>query len=92
MNVRVWNIAESCSEQEVREFLQHELGHYAKSVTVYEAGTANAYAIAELNADLPYIGDVIAQQLHGKLLGGVALQASAAPFGDEPDPRHKQDS
>jgi hypothetical protein len=85
MNVRIWNIPESCSEQDVRDFLQHELGHYAKEIAVYDAGTPAVYATVELNAEQPYIADVIAQQLHGKHLAGVALQASAAPFGEEPD-------
>ena len=87
MNLTVWNIPESCSEQEVRDFLEHELGHYAKSITVYEPGTSNTYALVELDADVPYIGDVIARQVHGKHLGGVALQASASLFGDEPPPK-----
>jgi hypothetical protein len=84
MNLIVWNIPETCSEQDVRAFLQHELGHYAKNVTVCEQGTPNAYAHVELNADVPYVGDVIAQQVHGKLLCGVALQASATPFDEKP--------
>ncbi|MFC0402039.1 RNA-binding protein [Paraburkholderia rhizosphaerae] len=86
MNLIVWNIPQTCSEQEVREFLQHELGHYAKNVIVHEQGTSNAYAHVELNADVPYVGDVIAQQVHGKLLGGVALQASVMPFDEKPAP------
>ncbi|HEY4350134.1 MAG TPA: RNA-binding protein [Paraburkholderia sp.] len=86
MNLIVWNIPQTCSEQDVREFLQHELGHYAKTVTVYEQGTSNAYANVELNADVPYVGDVIAQQVHGKHLCGVALQASATPFDENPTP------
>jgi hypothetical protein len=89
MNLIVWNIPETCSEQDVREFLQHELGHYAKNVTVFEQGTSNAYANVELNAEVPYVGDVIAQQVHGKLLCGVALQASATPFDEKPAPPRK---
>jgi hypothetical protein len=84
MNLIVWNIPETCSEQEAREFLERELGHYAKKVTVFEQGTSNAYANVELNADVAYIGDVIAQQVHGKMLCGVALQASATPFDEKP--------
>lgn len=84
MNLFVRNIAESCQEQEIRAFLERELGHYAKGVTVFDAGTPNAYAVVELNADIPYVGDIIARQVQGKLLGGVALKANAALFGDEP--------
>jgi hypothetical protein len=80
----VRNIAESCSEQEVREFLTRELGHYAKSVEVVDVGTPGAYATVELDADVPYVGDVIARQIHGKHLGGQQLEASADLFGDEP--------
>ena len=35
MKIIVWNIPQSCSEQEVRDFLGHELGHYAKDIEVY---------------------------------------------------------
>ena len=56
MNLFVWNIPEASTEQEVREFLEHELGHYAKSVTVNEAGTPRAHATVELLSDGPYIG------------------------------------
>ena len=87
MNLIVWNIPEACSEQQVREFLEAELGHYAKQVTVYEQGTSNAYANVELNADIPYVGDVIAQQVQGKLLEGVALQVSVSPLGGTPPKR-----
>ncbi|CAB3763327.1 RNA-binding protein [Paraburkholderia humisilvae] len=90
MNLIVWNFAQTCSEQDIRAFLQYELGHYLKNVTVYEHGTPNAYAHVELNADVPYVGDVIAQQVHGKLLGGVALQASAMPFDEKPAPPQRQ--
>jgi hypothetical protein len=67
----------------VREFLEHELGHYAKSVTVSEVGTPKAFATVELDTDGPYVGEVIARQLQGKHLGGVALSASSELFGDE---------
>ena len=84
MNLIVRNIAPSCSEQEVREFLKHELGHYAKNVEVTDAGKPGAYATVELNAEVPYVGDVIARQIHGKQLGGQTLEASADLFSDEP--------
>jgi hypothetical protein len=84
MNLIVRNIAQSCSEQEVREFLKHELGHYAKNVEVTDAGKPGAYATVELNAEVPYVGDVIARQIHGKQLGGQTLEASADLFSDEP--------
>ncbi|MCC8394568.1 RNA-binding protein [Paraburkholderia sp. MMS20-SJTR3] len=84
MNLTVRNIAESCSEQEVREFLTRELGHYAKNIEVVDAGTPGAYATVELDADVPYVGDVIARQIQGKQLGGQPLEASADLFTDEP--------
>ncbi|AXE96151.1 RNA-binding protein [Paraburkholderia sp. SIMBA_050] len=84
MNLIVRNIAESCSEQEVREFLKRELGHYAKHIEVVDAGKPGAYATVELDAQVPYVGEVIARQIHGKQLGGVALEASADLFTDEP--------
>jgi hypothetical protein len=84
MNLIVRNIAQSCSEQQVLDFLKHELGHYAKNVEVIDAGKPGAYAIAELDADVPYVGEVIARQIHGKHLGGQALEASADLFTDEP--------
>jgi hypothetical protein len=84
MNLFVRNIAESCSEQEVREFLEHELGHYVKSVSVYEIGTPKAYATVELETDGPYVGEV----LQGKHLGGIPLTASSELFDEEdPPPR-----
>lgn len=89
MKIIVWNIPEACSEQEVRSFLEHELGHYAKEIEVCEQGTSNAHAKIEVAAEEPYIADVIAQQINGKLLGGTALQVSADPFGgEEESPRH----
>ena len=88
MNLFVRNIAESCSEQQVREFLEHELGHYAKCVTVHEVGTPEAYATVELKTDGPYVGEVIARQLQGKHLGGIPLEASSELFDEEdPPPR-----
>jgi len=84
MNLTVRNIAESCSEQEVREFLMRELGHYAKSVEVVDIGKPGAYAMVELHANVPYVGDVIARQIQGKHLGGLPLEASADLFSDEP--------
>ncbi|PRX36975.1 hypothetical protein B0G75_1011164 [Paraburkholderia sp. BL18I3N2] len=84
MNLIVRNIAESCSEQEVREFLKHELGHYAKNIEVVDAGKPSAYATVELDAEVPYVGEVIARQIHGKQLGGQTLEASADLFTDEP--------
>ncbi|MGF6771464.1 hypothetical protein P3T18_003951 [Paraburkholderia sp. GAS199] len=84
MNLIVRNIAESCSEQEVRDFLKQELGHYAKHIEVVNVGKPDAYAAVELDANVPYVGDVIARQIHGKQLGGLALEASADLFSDEP--------
>ncbi|MFM0208042.1 RNA-binding protein [Paraburkholderia sediminicola] len=86
MNLIVRNIAESCSEQEVREFLKRELGHYAKSVEVVDAGKPSAYATVALDADVPYVGEVIARQIHGKQLGGLTLEASADLFSDDESP------
>lgn len=86
MNLFVWNIPESSTEQEVREFLEHELGHYAKSVTVTEVGTPKAYATVELDSDGPYVGEVIARQLQGKLLDGNRLEVSSELFGGQESP------
>jgi len=86
MNLYIWDIAESCTEQQVREFLERELGHYAKSVTVSEVGTSQAIATVELHADGPYVGEVIARQLQGKHLAGVALSASFELFGGAASP------
>jgi len=87
MKIIVWNIPESCPAQEVRDFLGRELGHYAKDIEVFEEGTPNAYANVEVDADEAYVADVIAQQVNGKLLGGVALQVSAVPFDEDEAPR-----
>lgn len=84
MNLIVRNIAQSCSADEVRAFLERELGHYAKHIDVVDAGKPSAYATVELDANVPYVGDVIARQIHGKQLGGQALEASADLFGEEP--------
>jgi len=84
MNLIVRNIAQACSAEEVREFLKRELGHYAKHIEVVDAGKPSAYATVELNADVPYVGDVIAREIHGKQLHGQTLEASADLFGDEP--------
>lgn len=89
MNLIVWNIPERCTEQQVRDFLAHELGRYAKDIAVYEAGTGNAYARVELEAETRYAGEAIASQLQGRQLEGVALRVSAAPF-DEDDPEHRR--
>jgi hypothetical protein len=86
MNLFVWNIPESSTEQEVRAFLEHELGHYAKSVTVNEVGTPRAYATVELGSDGPYVGEVIARQLQGKHFGGVPLEVSSELFGGDEHP------
>jgi hypothetical protein len=86
MNLTVRNIAESCSEQDVREFLKRELGHYAKHVEVVDAGKPSAYATVELDASVPYVGDVIARQIHGRHLGGKPLEASADLFSDDEPP------
>ncbi|RFU44860.1 RNA-binding protein [Paraburkholderia sp. DHOC27] len=87
MNLFVWNFPESSTEQQVREFLEHELGHYAKRVTVQDAGTPKAYATVDLASDGSYVGEVIAQQLQGKIFAGARLQASPELFGGgEPRP------
>lgn len=87
MHVIVWNVPESCSEQEVREFFTRELGHYVKTVTVHDAGTSNAHADLELNAEEPYVADALARELQGRRLAGVALRVSAAPFDDAEEPQ-----
>lgn len=86
MNLIVRNIAQSCSEQRVREFLTNALGHYAKNVDVIDAGTPGAYATVELDADVPYVADVIAREIQGKHLGGQPLEASADLFSDDQPP------
>jgi hypothetical protein len=88
MHLTVWNVPETCSEQEVRDFIQRELGHYAKAVTVYDVGTPNAHADIEFDSEVPYVGEAIARELQGRHLAGVALRVSAAPFnGEEQDVR-----
>lgn len=87
MHLTVWNVPESCSEQEVRDFFERELGHYAKGVTVYDVGTPNAHADLELHADVPYVAEAVARELQGRRFAGVVLRVSAAPFdGDAPQP------
>ena len=71
----------------MREFFERELGHYAKGVTVYDAGTSNAHADLELDSDVPYVADAVARELQGRRLAGVALRVSAAPFDEEESPR-----
>jgi len=92
MHLTVWNLPETCNEQEVRDFFERELGHYAKGVTVYDMGTPNAHADLELNADVPYIAEAVARELQGRQFGGVALRVSAAPFApfddEAPPPAH----
>jgi hypothetical protein len=86
MHLTVWNVPASCSEQDVREFFERELGHYAKSVTVYDAGTPNAHADLELDSDVPYVGETVARELQSRRLAGVQLRVSAAPFDAEESP------
>ncbi|WP_322049352.1 RNA-binding protein [Paraburkholderia sp. J67] len=84
MHLTVWNVPETCSEQEVRDFFTRELGHYAKAVTVYDAGTSNAHADLELDSEVPYVGEAVARELQSRHLAGVALRVSAPPFDSEP--------
>jgi hypothetical protein len=86
MKIIVWNIPESCSEQAVRDFLGHELGHYAKEIEVFEQGTPNAYAKVDVDAEEAYVADEIAREFNGKMFDGVALQVSAVPFGGDETP------
>ena len=86
MHITVWNVPGSCSEKEVRDFFERELGHYAKSVTVYDVGTPNAHADLELDSDVPYVADAVARELQGRRLAGVALRVSSAPFDTEESP------
>ncbi|WP_322062881.1 RNA-binding protein [Paraburkholderia sp. J63] len=83
MHLTVWNVPETCSEEEVRDFVKRELGHYAKGVTVYDVGTPNAHADIELDSDVPYVGESVARELQSRRLAGVALRVSAAPFDAE---------
>lgn len=89
MNLTVRNIPESCTEQEVRDFLKKELGHYASGIVVHEVGTPTAYAVVELDANVPYVGEVIARQVNALHLNGVALEASSSIFSDEPPERQQ---
>jgi hypothetical protein len=87
MHLTVWNLPESCSEQEVRDFFSRELGHYAKGVTVYDVGTPNAHADLELHADVPYVAEAVARELQGRRFAGITLRVSAVPFdGEAPQP------
>ncbi|MBN3858713.1 RNA-binding protein [Paraburkholderia sp. Ac-20340] len=88
MHLTVWNVPETCSEQEVRDFFKHELGHYAKAVTVYDAGTPNAHADLELDSEVPYVGEAVARELQSRRLAGVTLQVSAPPFDSEEPEKH----
>lgn len=90
MHLTVWNVPETCSEQDVRDFFERELGHYAKSVTVYDAGTSNAHADLELDSEVPYVGETVARELQSRRLAGVALRVSAAPFESEADDEHRR--
>lgn len=87
MHLTVWNVPETCSEQDVRSFFERELGKYAKGITVYDAGTPNAHADLELDSDVPYVADAVARELQSRRLAGVALKVSAPPFEDEEPPK-----
>jgi hypothetical protein len=83
MHLTVWNVPETCSEQEVRDFFERELGHYARSITVYDVGTPNAHADLELDSEVPYVAEAVARELQSRRLAGVALRVSATPFDGE---------
>lgn len=83
MYLTVWNVPETCSEQDVRDFINRELGHYAKGVTVYDVGTPNAHADIELDSDVPYVGESVARELQSRQLAGVTLRVTAALFDAE---------
>ncbi|HEY4803772.1 MAG TPA: RNA-binding protein [Paraburkholderia sp.] len=87
MHVTVWNVPETCSEQDVRSFFERELGHYAKGITVYDVGTPNAHADLELDSEVPYVADAVARELQTRHLAGVALRVSATPFECEAQPQ-----
>ena len=89
MHLTVWNVPETCSEQDVRSFFERELGHYAKGVTVYDVGTPNAHADLELDSDVPYVADAVARELQTRRLAGVALRVSATPFEGEAQPQRR---
>ncbi|SEB15204.1 RNA-binding protein [Paraburkholderia sartisoli] len=89
MNLTVRNIPKSCTEQEVSDFLRKELGHYASGIQVHEIGTSTAYAVVELDASVPYVGEVIARQVNALHLNGAALEASSSIFSDEPPGRQQ---
>ncbi len=85
MHLTVWNIPSTCTEAEVRDYFERELGHYAKGVTVYDVGTDNAHVDILLDNEVPYVGEAVARELQGRRFAGVTLQVSAAPFdSDEP--------
>ncbi|MEM5318479.1 RNA-binding protein [Paraburkholderia sp. JHI869] len=87
MHVTVWNVPETCSEQDVRSFFEHELGKYAKGITVYDAGTPNAHADLELDSEVPYVAEAVARELQSRRLAGVQLRVSAPPFENEEPPQ-----
>jgi hypothetical protein len=87
MHLTVWNVPETCSEQDVRNFFERELGHYAKGVTVYDVGTPNAHADLELDSEVPYVAEAVARELQSRRLAGVALRVSATPFDGEAQPQ-----
>jgi len=89
MHLTVWNVPETCSEEDVRSFFERELGHYAKGVTVYDVGTPNAHADLELDSEVPYVADAVARELQTRRLAGVALRVSATPFEGETQPQRR---
>ncbi|SAL56845.1 hypothetical protein [Caballeronia humi] len=82
MHLLVWNLPRRCAASEVRRFLETELGGYVAEITVYGAGTSDAYAQARLTTDVPYIGEAIAQRLCHQRLRDVPLKARASVAGD----------
>jgi hypothetical protein len=82
MNLIVWNLPQRCAARDVRRFLEHELGGYASDIEVHGAGTAQAYAVARLATDVPYIGEAIAQKLCHQRFLDEPLRARASPSGD----------
>lgn len=87
MHLTVWNVPETCTEQDVRSFFERELGHYAKGITVYDVGTSNAHADLELDSEVPYVAEAVARELQSRRLAGVALRVSATPFDGEAPPQ-----
>ncbi|AET91583.1 hypothetical protein [Caballeronia cordobensis] len=82
MNLLVWNLPHRCAARDVRRFLEHELGHYARDIEIHGAGTAQAYATATLATDVPYIGEAIAQKLCHQRFLDEPLRARASASGD----------